>query len=164
MVVQGPGADFYDGFIINIFDLDRKKCIWGAESIGKRRWWETQYIQRNGKQLMLVTRFDNVAPEWQEKEEVIDLESGKIVSESKQNDDINIGWVEGQLLSESGLRCEISETGNEIRLFFKENPNPLRFNPDEKILFAAIADNDSCIAIACESGQMHFLSIIDTEN
>jgi hypothetical protein len=113
---------------------------------------------------MLVTNVEFVDGNAKDVVRIIDLESGDHHEDFAQPGDIEIGCAGDQSQSESGVRCEVTTNGNELRLNLSSyNETSPRFTPDDRILFAVVAGNGSCIAVACESGQLHFLSIVGSQ-
>lgn len=70
-------------------------------------------------------------------------------------------WLESQKVSGNGIRCEVAEDSRSVQVILADEASTaLTFTPDDPVVNAAISEDGSCVAIACESGQLHFLDVV----
>ncbi|MBD2463051.1 TIR domain-containing protein [Oscillatoria sp. FACHB-1407] len=70
-------------------------------------------------------------------------------------------WLESQKVSGNGIRCEVAEDSRSVQVILADDASTtLTFTPDDPVVNAAISEDGSCVAIACESGQLHFVDVV----
>jgi len=162
-VTQGAGQDYYDGWNLAVHDLARRKQVCFLESHTKRP-WTFDYRLKGGEPWLVADGlvWDSESGTAKVLTHLIDLDTGAVTEGADAPAGFErSGWAEPRLVSDDGIRCEIIEEGRCLCVILPgEGRKRLLFTPDEKIVCVAIAPNGSCIAIACASGQMHFLGIL----
>ena len=94
---------------------------------------------------------------------MIDLISGEVKTEDNPPQDIKCaGWAENSSMSENGSCVGVTDGANCAYVMLRGYTSPsLKFTPEDKIACVAISADGSCVAVGCQSGQLHFLSVLD---
>lgn len=178
--IQGVSQDMYDGHVLCVFDLEKRKCIFQQESFRKEI-WAVYAFRCDGK---ICAEISNEEFDRGIIKQVLDLETGSC-REAVRPDGMpevtlvetlapdNLIWL-GRLL-ESGfippyknlvalpldLTSYLADEFESLHLPVQTNEeaNLLTFNADGRIGIAAASLDGTFVALACDSGQLHFLDI-----
>jgi hypothetical protein len=152
VLLHGVGPDYYDGYWIGVIALDTGALVFSHETDTRSERWTGHEYARAGRVSILFASSS-------EGRHAIDLTGESMQREPGRSAEV-IPWLdpESQRKSDSGYACLIDERENAV-VILGATPGHPRFTPDDRLTHAAISADGSCVAAACESGQMHFLEI-----
>lgn len=147
-VLTGVGPDIYDGWYILVFDIRRQLRLFSAEVDPKSDGWGVDHLfVADGKHFLKTVR----GP-------AIDLSTGREGVPIDRDGKI-IDWAKKSPASKPGLLCKAVDNSRVLQV--ECSSGLITFTPDEPITRIVMAEDGNTIAVACQSGRLHFLESVN---